>query len=338
MFSVIIPLFNKEVTIAVTLNSVLNQSFTDFEIIVINDGSTDNSLYVVNSFKDSRIKVISQENKGVSMARNLAIKEAEYDYIAFLDADDVWSPDYLKEITHLIRKYPECSVYTVAYRVIGQNKTSVKCEKLPEGIIEDYFEARFKHHIMRTSTIVVNKKVFDCVGGFPEGMIGGEDDYTWAKIALKFKIAFTPKILATYDNRNSTFYLRRGQMDTCQESWLDFYEPDNFYRNEFIASKAITAGIRYAYGTRQRKSLCIEKSTAYTTLSKSRWRYLYFLNRTPYFLILFIKVLIPFYKRNKYWLGKKKHLLKNKLSRVLLYISFYLFLAYSQEFSLNTGL
>jgi len=90
MFSVVIPLYNKERSVKNTIESVLNQTFQDFEVIVVNDGSTDNSLEVVKSFNDERIRIINQKNSGVSSARNRGIKEAKYEWIAFLDADDLW--------------------------------------------------------------------------------------------------------------------------------------------------------------------------------------------------------------------------------------------------------
>ncbi|WP_276499736.1 glycosyltransferase family 2 protein [Pontibacter litorisediminis] len=306
MFSVIIPLYNKEVTIAVTLNSVLNQTFKDFEVIIINDGSTDDSLYVVNSFNDPRLYVSSQENAGVSQARNNAVLKARYDYLAFLDADDYWAPNYLEEIAKLIKSYPQNHVFTTAYQVITRNRSFSQCERLQEGLIEDFFKTRATNHIMRTSATVVHKIALDAVGGFPPGMYGGEDDYTWAKIAIKYKIVFSPKVLATYDNRNSSYHLRRGKLDTCKESWFDLYEDNNFYRNEFIASKAISAGIRYAYGAPQLKSLEIEERTRYTTLAKEKWKYLYILNRIPQPLILLVKKILPLYKRSKCWLARGK--------------------------------
>ncbi|KIC01072.1 hypothetical protein OA88_15890, partial [Flavobacterium sp. JRM] len=89
-FSIVIPLYNKAYYIENTIKSVLYQSFTDYEIIIINDGSTDNSLEKVLEFNDKRIQLYTQQNQGASVARNLGIEKAKYNYIAFLDADDLW--------------------------------------------------------------------------------------------------------------------------------------------------------------------------------------------------------------------------------------------------------
>ena len=108
MFSVIIPLYNKELSISNTIQSVLDQTFQNFEIVIVNDGSTDNSVKEVEKFDDKRIRLIHQENQGVSAARNRGIEEAKYEWIAFLDADDLWMENHLEEMTKLIHDYNDC--------------------------------------------------------------------------------------------------------------------------------------------------------------------------------------------------------------------------------------
>src|SRR5690606_29446795 len=106
MFSVVIPLYNKERSIKQTVQSVLDQTFTDFEIVIVNDGSTDNSLQVVENIDDQRIRIINKPNGGVSSARNKGINEANFNWIAFLDGDDLWKPNHLEIIRGLIDKFP----------------------------------------------------------------------------------------------------------------------------------------------------------------------------------------------------------------------------------------
>src|SRR5574344_1047459 len=115
MISVVIPLYNKERYIERALRSVLNQTFGDFEIVVVNDGSTDASVSVVEGIEDSRIRIINQKNGGVSAARNRGIEESKYDIVAFLDADDVWKENHLSVIAELIDKYPACGVFATSY-------------------------------------------------------------------------------------------------------------------------------------------------------------------------------------------------------------------------------
>lgn len=205
MISVVIPLYNKEKQIAITLQTVLNQTFKDFEIIIVNDGSTDNSVAEVEKIKDSRIRIINQKNAGVSAARNRGIEEAKYDLIAFLDADDEWKPEYLETQYNLFLKYPECSVFAVNYEFRDSNgkTTPTKVNKLPfsseDGILSNYFEvASYSHPPLWTSAIVVRKDAINNIGGFPVGIKSGEDLLTWAKLAVKYKITFNIKPLAVF--------------------------------------------------------------------------------------------------------------------------------------------
>jgi len=114
-FSIVIPLYNKANHIKNTLQSVLDQTFTSFEIIIINDGSTDNSLGVVKAFINERILVFSIENKGVSYARNFGVAKATTELIVFLDADDTWKPHHLEDLKELHEEFPNCGMYAKAY-------------------------------------------------------------------------------------------------------------------------------------------------------------------------------------------------------------------------------
>src|SRR5690242_1528127 len=101
MFSVVIPLWNKRPWIAATLASALAQSWRDFEMIVVDDGSTDGSMEEVARFDDPRIRRLSQARQGPGAARNTAIRAARHDWFAFLDADDLWLPDHLEELNRI---------------------------------------------------------------------------------------------------------------------------------------------------------------------------------------------------------------------------------------------
>ena len=109
MFSIIIPLYNKAEYIVETIKSVLNQSFTDFEVIIVDDASTDGSLHLAEKIKDSRIRIFTKANEGVSAARNFGISKATRPILAFLDADDKWEPDYLKIVLQMIKTYPDAT-------------------------------------------------------------------------------------------------------------------------------------------------------------------------------------------------------------------------------------
>lgn len=206
MISIIIPLFNKEQSIASTLQTVLKQTYQDFEIVIVNDGSTDGSVEEVKKVTDPRIRLIQQSNAGVSAARNRGIEEAKGEYIAFLDADDEWKSGYLKTQYELTQKYSECSVFACNYEFKNtQGKvTPTIIRKLPlegeEGILSNYFEvASCSHPPLWTSAVMVKKSAIQSIGGFPIGIKSGEDLLTWARLACKYSIAYTLKSQAIYN-------------------------------------------------------------------------------------------------------------------------------------------
>lgn len=205
MISVVIPLYNKEKQIAHTLQSVLNQTFQDFEIVVVDDGSTDESITEVEKFSDSRIRLIHQQNAGVSAARNRGIEEAKGELIAFLDADDEWKSEYLATQYHLYQKYPDCSVFACNYEFRNSDGvvTSTIIRKISfageDGILPNYFEvACCSHPPLWTSAVMVKKQAIQAIGGFPVGIKSGEDLLTWARLACRNSIAYNRTPLAVF--------------------------------------------------------------------------------------------------------------------------------------------
>lgn len=205
MISVVIPLYNKERQIADTLRSVLLQCFQNFEIVVVNDGSTDGSVAAVESVQDERIRIIHQENAGVSAARNRGIAEARHEFIAFLDADDRWKPDYLQTQYELTQKYPECSVFACNYEFVHADGSvhPTIIRKLPfdgiDGILSNYFEvASCSHPPICSISIMVRKEAIQSIGGFPIGIKSGEDLLTWARLACVGMIAYNRLPFASF--------------------------------------------------------------------------------------------------------------------------------------------
>jgi len=202
--SVVIPLYNKAPYIERALRSVLAQTFQDFEIIVIDDGSTDDGAEIVKGILVARIRLIQQKNAGVSAARNKGIELANADLIAFLDADDEWKPEFLETILRLKKKFPEAGAYATAYEeVFPSGKIVVpKFRAIPsppwEGIIPRYFRSALGPPPVCTSAVAVPKSVFGEVGDFPIGEPLGEDLDMWGRIALKYPIAFSWQTGAIY--------------------------------------------------------------------------------------------------------------------------------------------
>ncbi len=222
MFSVVIPLYNKESSIRNTVQSVLNQSFTDFEIVIVNDGSTDKSLEVVQQIDDARIRIIDKDNGGVSSARNHGIKNAERQWIAFLDGDDLWEPSHLEEY----HKYIEGNVNWIisGYKSKNQLKEYIKIYN-KEGKLENVFDDLLKGLKIHTSTVCIKKKKFDDHPDlyFREGINNSEDREVWYKMCCIDQSPFYIKqTLSIYclDDPNS---LTKGST-TTKDDYLSLYE------------------------------------------------------------------------------------------------------------------
>ena len=214
-FSIVIPVYNKEKFVPKTIESVLCQNFTDFEIIIVNDGSTDQSEAKILEFKDSRIHYYSKKNEGVAVARNFGIEKATADYICFLDADDFWLPNYLETMHRFISELPEQQVFASAIEIETKNKTIPAHYSIPqksEFEIVDFFEASQKECVLWTSSACIHKSVFEKVGTFDTKIKHGEDTELWIRIGLQFPIVFIHKILARYVydyesvSRNSNYF------------------------------------------------------------------------------------------------------------------------------------
>jgi glycosyltransferase involved in cell wall biosynthesis len=205
-FSIIIPLYNKEKYIERCINSILSQSYNNYEIIVVNDGSTDQSYDLVEHYSDSRISIINQENKGVSVARNQGVNFSNYDYVTFIDADDTWEVNYLSELKKLINIFPNAGLYGVNYYFKYANGYQY-FDKYNElfngdisGLIPDFFLlfSKYGKSPFSNSSCCFPKNVFLEEGGYKEGVKLTEDSDLWCRIALKHSIAFSKKPLATY--------------------------------------------------------------------------------------------------------------------------------------------
>lgn len=202
-FSIIIPLYNKAAYIENTLKSVLHQSYSNYEIIVVNDGSTDESEEKVLGFNDSRIRFYSIKNQGVSVARNFGIEKAKYDYIVFLDADDLWMVKHLETLKILIQNFPNSGIYASRYQLVFNNgKISIpKFKGISTnfcGIVPDYFDASLNYPIATSSSIAVPKYIFEKIGYFKSTISSGQDVDMWIRIASKYPVAISNKITASY--------------------------------------------------------------------------------------------------------------------------------------------
>ncbi|WP_294824687.1 glycosyltransferase family A protein [uncultured Flavobacterium sp.] len=198
-FSVVIPLFNKDQYIAETIESVLAQTFTDFEVLIVNDTSTDNSLLVAQSFSDSRIKIIRHPvNKGLSESRNTGIKNSKAEFIAFLDADDLWQPNLLTTIYNLTINHPEAGLYATKYTEIYYGKVAIEpVFEAETGILDNFFLRNINKAIYYPSSLCVRKSVFEDVGYYKNVYLGEDTDIN-IRANLKYRLAYSSDPLMQY--------------------------------------------------------------------------------------------------------------------------------------------
>ena len=217
MFSVIIPLYNKAAYIERAIQSVLSQTFQEFELIVVDDGSIDAPLPPKGGSTAERLGrlgfsspplggwgVFQQQNQGVSTARNNGVKLAKYDYIAFLDADDSWEPTYLEEMNSLIAAYPDAGIYGSSYFIVKNGKKRIAPigveQNFDRGLI-NYCQVYSKTLCMPlwTGATILKKSIFEEEHGFKPGLKLGEDFDLWIRVATKHPVAFLNKPLANYN-------------------------------------------------------------------------------------------------------------------------------------------
>ena len=202
-FSVVIPLYNKEHYIEATIRSVLSQSCKDFEIIVVDDGSKDNSLALAQKFEGGNIRVIAQENQGVSVARNTGILNAKGEYICFLDADDEWRPEYLATINGLTEQYPESAIFVTAYAVnMGNGKINLSTRLEPEtGCLPSYWLTLAKgYDFVWTSATTMRRQTLIDAGLFKPGEKIGQDLDMWARVArINPRVAYSNRVCVNYN-------------------------------------------------------------------------------------------------------------------------------------------
>lgn len=289
MITVAIPLYNKENHIANTLHCVLAQTFADYEIVIVNDGSTDNSAAEVTKFDDPRIRLVNQQNMGVSAARNRAVAEARGEYVAFLDADDEWHTDYLATQYALATKYPECDVFAVNYEfksATGNVSTTIINGvhfSGDDGVLDNYFEvASSSHPPICSISVMVRRSAIEAIGGFPVGIPRGEDLLTWARLAARYKIAYCREAKATYVlsdthgvNAKPVNIPRGNAVGSRLEALLEDYKGDRRQLKSYIGRwYKIRANIFLRGGEKRNAMINILRTIKYKPLE---WKiYIYF--------------------------------------------------------------
>jgi glycosyltransferase involved in cell wall biosynthesis len=213
--SVIVPAYNAERTILETITSVLQQTFSDFELIVINDGSTDKTLELLNTVKDSRLKIFSYENGGESVARNRGISQATGEFMAFLDADDLWTPDKLELQLAALQQNPEVGVaYSWAY-YIDEKGESLQADQpiFFEGNV--YAELLVRDFIVSGSNCLIRREAIESVGEFDPALPCAADWDYWLRLAARWSFVVVPKPQIFYRISSNSASSKVEVMEKC---------------------------------------------------------------------------------------------------------------------------
>lgn len=202
MISIIIPLYNKENTILRCINSVLAQTYKEFEVIIVDDGSVDNGVSVIeNSINDKRIRIFKQKNGGVSKARNTGAKAAIGDWLIFLDADDYWLPDFLLKMHDAASKYKDCPLIQCASYVYDEIHDIVYTDLMIDKYYHKVVPFNFFISLETAPHIgasLISRTDFNESGGFDESLKNNEDILLLGKIAMNKKCLYIGEMLHVY--------------------------------------------------------------------------------------------------------------------------------------------
>ncbi len=228
-YSVVIPLYNKAEYIQRTIKSALKQNFQDFEVIVVDDGSTDDSQEQAQQAASDKVRIIPQENQGTAAARNTGIQHACGEYIAFLDADDEWGPHYLETIDRLTEAYPQSDIFVTAYRIaMGGGKYNYSSQLTPaQGCLDSYWMTfQYPYDFVWTSAVTIRKTAILKAGCFKPGEKIGQDLDLWARVARgNPKVAYSSRMCVTY-NRMAGQNARSREKIACAAAFLKDLEEE----------------------------------------------------------------------------------------------------------------
>ncbi|MGH2666370.1 glycosyltransferase family 2 protein [Flavobacterium sp.] len=298
--SVIIPLYNKENYIGHTIQSILDQELEDYEIIIVDDCSTDSSFSIASTYKSDTIRLVQHpQNKGLSAARNTGIRASQSNYVTFLDADDVWKPFFLTEISNLISTFPEAGIYGTNYEEVYQSglkltirKNAVQLTNNQTAIIPDFYSANIQQPIYCFSSVAFKKEVFDTVGYFDEIINFGEDIDFNIRVNFNYLLAYSNRICASYtvfsENQitNSTI---SGKIITDFDKY-EHYKETRPEVKKYLDFKRYTMAVLYKMAGEKAKYSSLKSKIAVGDLTlKQR-----ILLQSPLFLIKKIKQLKQF--------------------------------------------
>lgn len=232
LLSIIIPLYNKEHCIRQTLFSILSQSYRDFEIVIVNDGSKDKSVDVVNSINDDRIRLINKENEGVSKTRNRGIKEAKGEWILFLDADDLMADNCLQALMELSIQFPDVNILSGNF-ITRKNNEEINSSFINENcLITNPYELIWKGmwHF-RLGSFLAKKNILPL---FQEDIAKGEDFLFFVDLLKNGIIAHTPQITMTYILDNCELSKKTLPPEKCLTGNIIFKDANTYLKSIYV--------------------------------------------------------------------------------------------------------
>ncbi|WP_179005527.1 glycosyltransferase family 2 protein [Winogradskyella forsetii] len=305
-FSVIIPLYNKEQYISECLKSALNQTFKNYEVVIINDGSTDDSVSIVESIISNKITLFSQENLGVSAARNNGAYNAKGTYLAFLDADDIWKPTHLELFKESIDNFPNAGLYANNYEIKYADDHIIPAKIQIEGnddkpfVLTDFFKASIQDTAVWTSAAAIKREKFFDYDMFNPIYLSSQDLDLWIRIALNEAIVFNPKSSMIYDKSIE------GSLGKTEDNDARFILFNSFhsYENNNLSLKKYLDIKRY--GLALRTKIRGESKIYSDTLKTIDFRNLNskqkILLKTPTFILQVLNKLRPYIIKSKIYL------------------------------------
>ena len=274
--TIIMPLYNKAAEVLGSVASVRAQTVTDWELIVVDDGSSDGGADLVDRLADQRIKIIKQNNQGVSLARNRGISETESPWIAFLDADDEWRSDYLATVLSLTRDYPQALWLATGYEIrhpregVFNARLRGLSKGFQRGILRNYFTvATQSDPPVWSSAVVVRRDVLLEIGGFPAGISSGEDLLTWARLAVRYPLAYDVRPMAVFHvSGNDRPADSEQQVTAALTELLRAYPDISGLRNYLGLWNRIQAVMALRYGETK-----LARSAAWQAIRHAPWQW-----------------------------------------------------------------
>jgi glycosyltransferase involved in cell wall biosynthesis len=300
LVSVVIPTYNREYIISEAINSVLNQTYQNFEILVVDDGSTDKTKEVVENIKDPRIRYICQHNAGPSAARNNGIRNAKGDWIAFLDSDDIWLPEKLGKQIEVINSSDDRLGIVTCWSLNCYYKNNLPVEEVNISIAtnsQEFIRGLIldpSSVITGTNTIIIRKTSFEKVGLFNEDVRAYEDWDVWFRVATNYDFKCVNEVLAHNRTTNGSLSLSTN-LDEVKKGYLNFLQNlfnETACNHNILSLKELSYSNAYWYIGRRSLFQAKDKKFARESFLKSI-KYSSSKLLKPTFIIAFILSFMP---------------------------------------------